>query len=50
LTNNVLPSLDLESGFYAVLSKAAQSGLALNPRRSGIRERKRPENAAKVFE
>ena len=50
LTNNVLSSLGLGSGFYAVLSKAAQSGLALNPHRSGIREPKRPENAGKVFE
>jgi Tn3 transposase DDE domain len=43
LANSVLSSLDLESGFYAVLSKAAQSGLAFNPRRSRIREPKRPE-------
>ena len=36
LTNNVLSCPQLESGFYLVLSKAAQSGLAFNLRRSRI--------------
>jgi hypothetical protein len=49
LTENGLSSVDLESRFYAVHSKAALSGLALNPRRSKSREPKRPK-AAKVFE
>src|ERR1700739_673246 len=48
LTENGLPSADLESRFYAVL-KGCLSGLALNPRRSKSREPKRPK-AAKVFE
>ena len=48
LTENGLPSVDLESRFYAVL-KGCSSGLALNPRRSKSREPKRPK-AAKVFE
>ena len=49
LTENGLCSVDLESRFYAVLSKAGSSGLALNPRRSKSREPERPR-AAKVFE
>jgi hypothetical protein len=48
LTENGLPSVDLESRFYAVL-KGCSNGLALNPRRSKSREPKRPK-AAKVFE
>ncbi len=48
LTENRLPSVDLESRFYAVL-KGCSSGLALNPRRSKSREPKRPK-AAEVFE
>jgi hypothetical protein len=42
LTENGLPSVDLESRFYAVL-KGCSSGLALNPRRSKSREPKRPK-------
>jgi hypothetical protein len=49
LTENGLSSIDLESRFYAVLSKAAASSLASNPRRSKSREPKRPK-VAKVFE
>jgi hypothetical protein len=49
LTKNVLSCFCLESRFYAVFSKAASSGLALNPRRSKSRELERPK-AAKVFE
>src|SRR6266481_4013312 len=48
LTKNVLSSLDLESRFYAVLSKAASSGLASNPRRSKSREPKRPKGRESV--
>jgi len=48
LTKNVLSSLSLESRFYAVLSKAASSGLALNPRRSKSREPKRPKGRESV--
>jgi hypothetical protein len=50
LTKNVLSFFRLESRFYAVLSKAASSGLASNPRRSKSREPKRRQKAAKVFE
>jgi hypothetical protein len=42
LTENVVSSFGLESRFYAVLSKAASSGLALNQRRSKSREPNRP--------
>ena len=49
LTENVLACLDLESRFYAVLSKAASSGLASNPRRSKSREPKRPKGRESVF-
>src|ERR1700745_2600398 len=48
LTKNVLSSLSLESRFYAVLSKAASSGLASNPRRSKSREPKRPKGRESV--
>ena len=48
LTENGLPSVDLESRFHAVL-KGCSSGLALNPRRSKSREPKRPK-AAEAFE
>ena len=48
MTKNVLFSFDLESRFYAVLSKAASSGLALNPRRSKSREAKRPKGRESV--
>ena len=41
LTEDVLACFDLESRFYAVLSKAARSGLASNPRRSKSQEPKR---------
>ena len=41
LAKNVLSSISLESRFYAVLSKVASSGLALNSRRSKSREPKR---------
>src|SRR4029077_10863510 len=44
----VLFSLSLESRFYAVLSKAASSGLASNPRRSKSREAKRPKGRESV--
>src|SRR5258708_3065127 len=44
LTENGLPSVNLESRFYAVL-KGCSSGLALNPRRSKSREPKRPKAA-----
>src|ERR1700756_1264720 len=39
---------DLGSRFYAVLSKAASSGLASNPRRSKSREPKRPKGRESV--
>src|SRR6266481_6365016 len=48
LAENVLACLDLESRFYAVLSKAASSGLASNPRRSKSREPKRPKGRESV--
>jgi hypothetical protein len=48
LTKNVISSVDLESRFYAVLSKAASSGLASNPRRSKSREAKRPKGRESV--
>ena len=48
MTKNVLSSLDLESRFYAVLSKAASSGLASNPRRSKSREPQRPKGRESV--
>src|SRR6266436_5099037 len=48
LTKNVLSSFSLESRFYAVLSKAASSGLASNPRRSKSREAKRPKGRESV--
>src|SRR3984893_12212219 len=44
----MLSSVCLESRFYAVLSKAASSGLALNPRRSKSREPKRPKGRESV--
>src|SRR5271166_6941301 len=40
--------LNLESRFYAVVSKAASSGLALNTRRSKSREPKRPKGRDSV--
>ena len=43
-------SSDLESRFYAVLSKAASSGLASNPRRSKSRGAENGQKAAKVFD
>ena len=49
LTENVVSSLDLESRFYAVLSKAASSGLASNPRQSksrGTETAKRPRQCS----
>jgi hypothetical protein len=48
LTEDVLACFDLESRFYAVLSKAASSGLASNPRRSKSREPKRPKGRESV--
>jgi hypothetical protein len=48
LTENGLSSIGLESRFYAVLSKAAASGLASNPRRSKSREPKRPKGRESV--
>jgi hypothetical protein len=48
LTENVVSYLNLESRFYAVVSKAASSGLALNPRRSKSREPKRPKGRDSV--
>src|SRR5260370_39833581 len=48
LTKNVLSSISLEARFYAVLSKAASSGLASNPRRSKSREPKRPKGRESV--
>jgi hypothetical protein len=48
LTNNVLSSLGLGSGFYAVLSKAAQSGLASNAPTEDLEIQTKPPDAETI--